>query len=176
MRRFQALLVAAGLAAAPASAVAKPSGAGDPWSAMRVETLEWSASKGPLGVLVMSLTPELQKHLGAGDERGVLVARVEPGTPAAKAGIAVGDVIVSVRGQKVSAAADVLSALSGLGKDQAVTVELVRDGKARSLEATLDADVPRLEGPLPSATRWFREWFKPLEMKMGPPKPHALRT
>ena len=90
MRRFRALLIAAGLAAMPASAAAGPFN--DSWSSPQIfEKYEWSTSKGRLGVMVMSLTPELRKHLGAAEDRGVLVAHVEPGTPAASAGIAVGD-------------------------------------------------------------------------------------
>src|SRR5579871_5943521 len=97
MRRISALLCVAGLAAAPASVAAGPSN--DPWSTPQTQTIEkfeWSTAKGRLGVMVMGLTPELRKHFGAPDDRGVLVAHVESGTPAATAGIEVGDVIVEV--------------------------------------------------------------------------------
>ena len=64
MRRFQALLFLAGLLAAPASAVAKPSDQpfSDSW---QLETFDWSSGKGRLGVMVMSLTDELRAHFGA---------------------------------------------------------------------------------------------------------------
>src|SRR6187549_31680 len=124
MRRIPALLCVAGLAAAPASAAAGPSS--DPWStAQTVEKFEWSTSKGRLGVMVMSLTPELRKHFGAPEDRGVLVAHVETGTPAASAGIEVGDVIVEVHGRKIDAAPDVLSALADVGKGEHAKIELV---------------------------------------------------
>src|SRR4051812_40693633 len=117
MRRFQALLIAAGLAAAPASAVASPSN--HSWSTPQTfEKFELSTSKGRLGVMVMSLTPELRTHFGAAQDRGVLVAHVEPGTPAAAAGITVGDVIVEVRGKAIDGASDVLSALADVTKGQ----------------------------------------------------------
>src|SRR5512147_2865056 len=128
MRRIPALLCVAGLATAPASVAAGPSK--DPWSTPQsntVEKFEWSTAKGRLGLMVMSLTPELRKHFGAAEDRGVLVAHVEPSTPAAAAGIAVGDVIVGVRGHKVDAAPDVLSALADVTKGERVTVELLRD-------------------------------------------------
>jgi hypothetical protein len=48
----------------------------------------------------------------------------------------VGDVIIGVRGQKVDEAPDVLAAVSCLGKGQRATIELVRDGRSRTLEAT----------------------------------------
>jgi|MudIll2142460700_1097286.scaffolds.fasta_scaffold03339_2 membrane-associated protease RseP (regulator of RpoE activity) len=163
MRRFQALLAVAGLAAAPASAVAGPSN--DPRSPSQIiEKFEWSTSKGQLGVMVMSLTPELRKHLGAAEDRGVLVARVEPSTPASSAGIAVGDVIVTVHGQKVDAASDVLTAVSGLGNGQDVAVELVRDGKPITLHAKLSEAAPRSVFDWPSSSAsWLRDWMKPFD-------------
>ena len=166
MRRFQALLIAAGLAAAPASAVAGPSN--DSWSTPQTfEKFEFSTSKGRLGVMVMSLTPELRKHFGASEDRGVLVAHVEPGTPAAAAGIAVGDVIVEVHGKAIDHASDVLSALAGVTKGQSATIQLVRDGKPRSLQATLaDDPIPNLFDSTWSGMRWLQELMKPL----SPPK------
>jgi hypothetical protein len=66
MRRFHALLMAAGLAAMPESAAAAPSKSS--WSTPPAfEKSELSASRGRLGVMVMSLTPELQTYLGAPD-------------------------------------------------------------------------------------------------------------
>jgi membrane-associated protease RseP (regulator of RpoE activity) len=162
MRRFQALLIVAGLAAAPASAVAGPSH--DSWSPQTFEKFEFSTSKGRLGVMVMSLTPELRKHFGAAEDRGVLVAHVEPGTPAAAAGITVGDIIVEVRGKVIDGASDVLSALAELKKGQHATIEVVRDGKPRSIEATLSNDPsPNLFDPNWSGMRWLQELMKPLE-------------
>ena len=135
MRRFHALLIAAGLAAMPASAAAGPSTASRS-TPQTVEKFEWSTSRPRLGVMVMTLTPELRKHLGATDDRGVLVAQVEPGSPAAAAGIAVGDVIVDVRGRAIAGAADVSTALADVSKGQRVAVEIVRDKKPVSIEAT----------------------------------------
>ena len=123
----------------PASAAAGPST--NSWSTPQVfEKYELSTSRGRLGVMVMSLTPELRKHLGAAEDRGVLVTRVEPGAPAATAGIAVGDVIVSVQGRAIGSAVDVLTVLADVTRGQAVTVEIVRDRKPMSLRATLAGD------------------------------------
>jgi membrane-associated protease RseP (regulator of RpoE activity) len=130
MRRFQALLVAAGLAAAPASAAAGP----DSHDTF-VERFEWSTGKSRLGVLVNGLTPELRAHFGAPADRGLLVARVEPGSPAAKAGIAVGDVLLEVGGTPIDRASDVLEALSATsGKPVAVAV--IRDRKRTTIDVT----------------------------------------
>ena len=156
MRRFHALLIAAGLAAMPASAAARPSN--DSWSIPQIfERSELSTSRGRLGVMVMSLTPELRKHFGAAEDRGVLVAHVEPGTPAARAGIAVGDVIVAVRGRAIASAAEVLTVLATVTKDQPVAVDIVRDSKPVSLQATL---APDAWANLPA---WLRDLMAPAD-------------
>lgn len=158
MRRIPALLCVAALAAAPASAAASP--ACDPSSTAQTQTVEkfeWSTSKGRLGVMVMSLTPELRKHFGAPEDRGVLVAHVQYGTPAATAGLEVGDVIVEIHGRKIDAAPDVLSALADLGKGEHAKIELVRNGKSRSLDATLTGNELSSVVQWPS---WVRDWTK----------------
>ena len=49
-----------------------------------------------LGITVQNVTPETAQGLGLKKEAGVLVARVEPGSPASEAGIRTGDVIQEV--------------------------------------------------------------------------------
>ncbi len=176
MRRFHALLIAAGLAAMPAIAAAGSST--DSSSTPQVyEKYEFSTSRGRLGVMVMSLTPELRKHLGAAADRGVLVAHVEPGTPAAAAGITVGDVIVTVRGRTIGDAADVLTALADVATNQPVSIDLVRDKQPLSLQATLADPVWKQlpqwlrdmmqslvlpeETASPFEPRWFRDLLHP---------------
>lgn len=174
MRRFQALLIAAGLAAAPASAAAGPSDSLSRSPHSSYTQFEWSTSKGRLGVMVTSLTPELRTHFGAAADRGVLVARVQPGTPAASAGIAVGDVIVEIGGTAMDSAGDVIDALARVEPGKRVTVNVVRAGQARSLEATLTDPPSSLEG-----ARWLRDfmkpfgdgWFQQLREMTGPHKP-----
>jgi len=167
MRRIPALLCVAGLATAPASAVAGPSN--DPWSITRspiFEKFEWSTAKGRLGATVMGLTPELRKHFGAPEDRGVLVAHVDPGTPAATAGIEVGDVIVEVDGKEIDAAPDVLSALADVGKGQHAKIDLVRDGKSRTLNATLASNgMARLMWSPP----WLRDWMESFDPAKSDP-------
>ena len=133
MRRIQALLITAGLAAAPVGAAAKPNQS-DSWA---TDKIEWSMGKGRLGVTVMSLSPELRTYFGSLDKTGVLVSRVEPGSPAALAGIAVGDVIVNVRGTKIDDAGDVLATLANVNENEKVTVKVLRDRKVMSFDVAL---------------------------------------
>jgi membrane-associated protease RseP (regulator of RpoE activity) len=158
MRRLKALLIAAGLAAAPVIAAAGPSM--NSWSSPQtIETLEPANTRPRLGVLVMTLTPELRTYFGASDDRGVLVAHVEPGTPAAAAGIEVGDVIVGVRGRTIESGRDVVDALADVNKNDAINVDVMRDKKTVTLQASLS----------PTAARWNLNGFPPwLRELLGP--------
>jgi membrane-associated protease RseP (regulator of RpoE activity) len=168
MKSLKSALVAVVVAAVPA--VAQPSSdepqhptqgqdqserqpQGDPWAEsgsdttspdqQMSDTFEYSQASGPrLGLLVTGLTPELRAHMGAPNDRGVLVARVAPRSPAARAGIHVGDVLLSVHGQNVSQAEDVLTALSNLGSGQSIPVVVVRDHKQLTLQAQLQSSEP----------------------------------
>lgn len=160
MRRLQALLMAVGLLAAPTSAVAGPSETNP--ETRRAETAQVAPSKARLGVLVITMTPELRRHLGAPEGKGVLVGRVEPGSAAAAAGVRVGDVLTDVKGTGVDAADDVVAALAGVGKDARVSLAIVRDRKPMSLTATMTATPgPQSLNDLPWP-RWMKEWVDAL--------------
>lgn len=155
MRRFQASLIAAGLATALSSAAAGPSPDsrhGHPVSPPATETSPWTTSNVRLGAMVIDLTPELRTHFGAAPDRGVLIARVEPGTPAARAGLAAGDVLTEVQGRPVADPADVRAALATRERGGPVRLQIVRDRQPRALDATVTGDgaaTSRFLGDLP---------------------------
>lgn len=62
--------------------------------------------RGRLGVAIVDLKPELAAELGLGEVRGAMVADVESGSPADKAGLRPGDVIVAVDGREVRGSTD----------------------------------------------------------------------
>jgi serine protease Do len=65
------------------------------------EVAKAPSSHKSLGILVQNLSPEIAKGLGLKTEAGVVVTRVEPGSPAANAGIQTGDVIREVNRKPV---------------------------------------------------------------------------
>jgi S1-C subfamily serine protease len=113
--------------------------------------------------MVMSLTPELRSHFGAASDKGVLVAKVEPGSAAAKAGIKVGDVLVDVKGNTVDEASDVIAALSDAKSGDAVKIGLVRDHKQMSLDATIGS-TSSAKTSAKKEPDWLKRmfpWFRP---------------
>ena len=89
-----------------------------------------------LGIELVETTPELREHLGGDSEKGVLVGRVQSGTPAEAAGVRVGDMIVKVDGEAIEDAGDLRRALDDR-RGQSFSIEVLRDKRAVSLDVTL---------------------------------------
>jgi S1-C subfamily serine protease len=112
-------------------------------------------------VLVLGITPELRKHYGVPDNRGVLVARVETGSPGAAAGLQAGDIITDAGGRAIEQASDLVGAVSGIAKGTSLDLRVVRDRKPLTLTAKLTSD------PLVFQDfDWFREMFRRFEHEM----------
>lgn len=102
--------------------------------------------RGYLGVHLIDVTPELRAHLGGGDEAGLLVGRVEPGSPAEQAGLRVGDLLTRVGGEAVSGNWDVIRKVRPLTAGQGIALEVVRDGRVETLSATVaEREPPQIE-------------------------------
>jgi serine protease Do len=168
MRRFRALLIMAGLVAAPVGAAAGPSN--ESREDHRTESVTWSMGKGRLGMTVMGLTPELRTHFGAPSTTGMLVGTVDSDSPAAKAGVRVGDVLTSVRAEPIDDAGDVRSAIAKTKRGGRVELEVIRNRSSLRLEATLaDDPLPNNDSLWPPG--WLRDLFDALELPQRPTAP-----
>lgn len=94
--------------------------------------------RGFIGVSLLEITPELRVHFGAPKDAGVLVSDVRADTPAAKAGIAVGDVITSVDGKRVQWNRDVSRGIRNRKAGDTVALEVIRGGASRKLTVTVE--------------------------------------
>lgn len=116
--------------------------------------------RGRIGVAVQELTRSLAESFGLEAAEGALVSGVEPGGPAALAGVEVGDVIVRFNGRAVASSTDLPLIVSAARPGSRVVMEIMRDAEKRSLEITLgewqDAHAPiaRSEpAPAPAANK-----------------------
>jgi membrane-associated protease RseP (regulator of RpoE activity) len=102
-------------------------------------TFVWkSMGRGYLGVQVLPLTPELRTHFGAPEDRGVLVARVDEGSPAAAAGIQVGDVVTEVDGNPVAGPPQLAVAVRAKKAGESVNVDFLRGGAEISAAVSVE--------------------------------------
>jgi len=95
-----------------------------------------------LGVTLIDLTPELREHYGASKDAGVLVSSVAPDSPAAKAGVRVGDIVLSIDGAGTKGSRDIRNSLREKKEGDSVRLELLR-GRTRQ---TVVAGVIEREG------------------------------
>ena len=93
--------------------------------------------RGWLGVTIQRLTPGLAGAFGLRDTQGALVTNVKPGSPAAHAGLASGDVIVAFNGRPVARSQDLPRAVAETGVGRDVPVTVVREGQRRTVQARI---------------------------------------
>ena len=105
-----------------------------------------------IGVTTMPMTKQLGDYFGIADGKGVLITGVTDDSPAAKAGLRAGDVIISVDGEKVDGSGDVSRAINKK-KEGDVTLTVVRDKNQRSFTVTPKAAEPMLPGAAPRVGR-----------------------
>jgi serine protease Do len=90
-----------------------------------------------LGVTVQSVNSELAQSLGLHDVRGALVSTVEPDSPAQRAGIERGDVIMRFDGQPVADSNDLRNRVASTLPGTKATVMVVRNGRDVTKDVTL---------------------------------------
>jgi C-terminal processing protease CtpA/Prc len=87
-----------------------------------------------LGVNLQNLDPDLAAYFQVDPNEGVLVTRIEPDSPAEKAGIHSGDIITHINGNKVNSAEDVAGMISE-GDAKTVEVTVLRHGSQQKIIA-----------------------------------------
>jgi serine protease Do len=94
-------------------------------------------TRGWLGVSIQEMTPGLAKSMGLKEAKGALVAQVVPGSPAEKAGIEQGDVIVGFDGKEVAESKDLPRIVASTPVGKSVTVKFSREGKVLDRQVKL---------------------------------------
>ncbi len=96
-------------------------------------------TRGQIGVVIQGMDEDLAKAVGLDRPHGALVEEVQPGSPAEKAGLKAGDVIVSVDGQNVPHSEDLPRMIAPHHPGTQVHLGVVRDRKTQDLAVTLGA-------------------------------------
>jgi serine protease Do len=112
--------------------------------------------RGWLGVAIQDITPDLAKSFGLKQAEGALVADVTPDSPAARAGVERGDIIVKYNGTHIAAAHQLPELVAGTEIGKAVPIEVLRNGEPKTLSVTI-AEMPAhmaAAGSAPAAGDW----------------------
>ena len=95
-------------------------------------------ARGYLGVSVSDLSPDLAQGFGvAPDTKGALVQNVLPDSPAAKAGVQAGDIVLGVNGKKVDGSGQLTRAVASVRPGGKVALEVLRKGQKKDLTAVV---------------------------------------
>jgi serine protease Do len=89
--------------------------------------------RGWLGVVIQEITPEIAETIGV--KEGILVSQVAPGSPAERAGLKVGDIIVAIDGEKVREVRELQFRIMKTPPGTEVTLTIIRGGKEQTIKA-----------------------------------------
>jgi serine protease Do len=124
-----------------------------------------------LGVESQEITSEKAKELKLPAERGVLLERIVPDSPAAKAGLKDNDVIAEINGQRVEGAAQFRRMIHEIPAGRSVQFTVWRDGKAQSISVTLGKSEDHGNMWFKTAPRAFSFQLPNIEMPEVAPMP-----
>lgn len=95
-----------------------------------------------LGISAEDLTPQLAAYFGAPEGGGVLVREVRAGTPAEKAGLEAGDVIIKVDGEPVHSLGDLRAELRDKSAEKSVNLGILHRGSEMSVPVAIEMPRP----------------------------------
>ncbi|MFN3947535.1 MAG: PDZ domain-containing protein, partial [Aquificaceae bacterium] len=88
--------------------------------------------RGWLGVVIQDITPDMAESLGV--KEGVIIAQIMPSSPADKAGLKVGDIVVEIDGQKVSEVRDLQFKIMRTPPGKEINLKIIREGKEMNIK------------------------------------------
>lgn len=98
---------------------------------------EGHVSRGWLGVVIQPVSKDLAESFGLDDARGALVSDVTDDSPAKKAGLKAGDVILSVNGDDIDDSTTLPRLIGHVSPGDDVKLKVMRDGDERTLDVTV---------------------------------------
>ncbi len=93
--------------------------------------------RGYLGVQLLDLTPELRVHFGAPEDAGVMISQIVEDSPAAMAGLEVGDILTAIESDPVGSSFEIARRVSEFEDGRSVLLEVRRNRKAKALTVTI---------------------------------------
>jgi serine protease Do len=121
-----------------------------------------SVKRGWLGVRIQDVGEEHAKSFNLPKVAGVLIAAVEKDSPAEKAGMQIGDIILKFGGTEISGSGELVRAVTDTAPGTRVKLQLWREGAAKELEVTLGNSVSETAQQRPS-----RKVQEPEQLGMG---------
>jgi len=113
-------------------------------------------TRGRIGVQIDQVSKDVAESIGLGQPRGALVRGVEPNSPAAKAGVEPGDIILKFDGKEIDKSVDLPRLVGNTKPGSKSSLTVFRRGSQRDLSVTvteLEADRPERKAAVPESTK-----------------------
>lgn len=98
--------------------------------------------RGWLGVTIQDMTPELSRNFGLKNSNGALVSDITKGSPAEKAGIVRGDIILEFSGKEIKSVGGLRNMVAQSKIGSQVTIKILRNSKEHAITAVI-AELPK---------------------------------
>ncbi|NNJ94635.1 MAG: Do family serine endopeptidase [Halobacteria archaeon] len=107
-------------------------------SAIMVQLAEHGeVRRGELGILIQDLTPDIAAAFGLRGTGGAAITRVIPGSAAAQAGLAAGDIVIAVNGRPVRTGSALRNAIGVLAIGDDMLLDVIRNGRKQTIRARI---------------------------------------
>jgi len=93
--------------------------------------------RGRLGVGAQDLTPELAQSFDIDQQQGAIITLINPDSPADKAGLKVGDIVIAVNNQPLRHTLDLRNIIGLLPIGSELNIEIIRNGRNHNMTATI---------------------------------------
>jgi len=93
--------------------------------------------RGYMGVAIQAVDPDMAKAFGLSHGGGALISDVSPNSPASKAGLQTGDIVLELNGQAVNGPDDLSVHISQMAPGSVAHLELFRNGQSKNVDVTL---------------------------------------
>ncbi len=125
--------------------------------------------RGYLGVAMQELTPEIAAQLGVPNQPGALITGIAPGSPAEKAGLKEGDVVIAFNGKAIHGIRDLFRQVSSTPVGGTVEIKILRNKNEETLSATIEEQPDGFRSSASPQPRQQQQ--KPPQAPQGEPGP-----
>jgi len=100
--------------------------------------------RGYIGISIQDITPKIAQAFGLDETDGVLITQVMPNTPAKKAGLATGDIVLKLNGENVENGSDLRNRIASSPPGSIIKLAITRNGDGKEIELEL-SELPNPE-------------------------------
>lgn len=109
--------------------------------------------RGFLGISTQDLTPTLAEAFGLNQNKGAVITSVDDDSPAGKAGLQPGDILLKINGRDVKNASDVRNRFGLLAVGEQVVFDILRGGQSKKITTTVTVEKEEVSSPQVINTR-----------------------